>query len=49
MSLLDGAIVTFIVLFLVLLVWSRVMDQTMLETFNEIKAMILGVFGGGDK
>ena len=49
MSLLDGTIVSGIVLFLILLVWSRVMDQTMLDTFNEIKAMILGVFSGGEK
>lgn len=47
MSGFDAFIVAFIVIFLTLLVWSRVMDQTMLDTFQEIKAMILGLFGGG--
>lgn len=40
MPLLDTIIVVVIVLFLIFLVWSRVMGQTMLETFREV----IGIF-----
>lgn len=36
----DTALVIIIVLLIVLLIWSRVMQQTMLDTFKEITGMI---------
>lgn len=40
MATLDTFIVVFIVVFLALLIWSRVMDQSMLDTVVEIKDMV---------
>jgi hypothetical protein len=46
MAFLDIAIVTFIVLFIVFLVWSRVMNQSMLDTLTEIKDILSELKGG---
>ena len=40
MTWLDVSIVIVIVLFLILIVWSRIMHQTMLDTVTEIKDML---------
>lgn len=40
MSFFDIALVVSILLFIILIVWSRVMQQTMLDTVKEIKEMI---------
>lgn len=40
MSFTDTALVVGIVLFLVLIIWSRVMDQRMYDTVIEIRDMI---------
>ena len=36
----DTALVIIILLFLVLIVWSKIMGQRMLDTFKEIKSMV---------
>ena len=43
----DTSIVIFIILFIILIVWSKVMQQSMLDTVVEIRDMIkeLGVTG----
>lgn len=46
MPTLDTILVVTIILFIILLVWSRVMDQSMLDTLREIKEFISEVFGG---
>ena len=44
MALFDTILVIAIVLFIFLLIWSRVMGQTMLDSLNELKEFIMGLF-----
>lgn len=42
MTWVDTALVIIIILFLIMIIWSRVMGQRMIDTFNEIKEMFRG-------
>jgi hypothetical protein len=44
MAILDSILVISILLFIALLVWSRVMGQTMLTTLYEVKEFISSIF-----
>jgi len=44
MSAWDNLLVAGVLLFIFLLIWSRVMRQTMLESLNELKDFIKGIF-----
>lgn len=44
MSAWDNLLVAGILLFIFLLIWSRVMGQTMLDSLNELKEFIGGIF-----
>ena len=46
MALVDTFIVLTIVIFLILLTWSKVMDQSMLDTVKEIFEIFGTIFGG---
>lgn len=47
MTWVDTMIVVGIVGFLVLIVWSKIMGQSMLDTFLEIKSILTLIFTGG--
>ena len=44
MALWDNFLVAAVLLFIFLLIWSRVMGQSMLESLNELKDFIKGIF-----
>lgn len=45
MAWLDVSLVILIILFIILLVWSKIMQQSMLDTVVEIKEMIAEIKG----
>ena len=49
MTFLDTVLVFGVLFLIVLLVWSRVMQQTMLQTVVEIKEILKGAFAGTDE
>lgn len=44
MAFIDTFLVVAIMLFIFLLIWSRVMGQSMLDSLNELKDFIKGLF-----
>lgn len=42
MAYIDSLLVIIIMLLIILLIWSRVMNQTMLDTMKEIREIIVG-------
>ena len=46
MSAFDNILVFTIILFIILIIWRKVQDQTMLDTVNEIKDIIKSIGEG---
>ena len=44
MATVDTIIVSVILIFIMLIIWSKIMGQRMLDTLNEIKDFITGLF-----
>ena len=43
MTWIDTALVVIIILFIILMIWSKMQQQRMLDTLNEIKEFIQGI------